>query len=71
MADQDDQAERTEHTEHTEHEESGWKKAEEAVRDEMDEIEVAALMTADEIKDTVHDAVEKLKDLGHHHKDHG
>ncbi len=62
MADEGDQAE---------HEESGWEKAEEAVREEMDEIEVAALMTADEIKDTVHDAVEKLKGIGHHDKDHG
>ena len=47
-------------------EESGWEKAEEAVREELDEIEVAALMTVDEIKDTVHDAVQKVKDLGHH-----
>jgi len=48
--------------------ESRWEKAEEAVRHELDEVEVATLMTVDEIKDTVHDAVEKVKDLGHHHR---
>jgi hypothetical protein len=51
-------------------EESGWEKAEQAVRDEVDEIDVAARMTVDEIKDTVHDAVRKVKDLGHHDKEH-
>ena len=49
------------------HEETPLKKAEEAVRHELDEVEVAALMTVDEIKDTVHDAVEKVKGIGHHH----
>jgi hypothetical protein len=28
---------------------------------------VATLLTVDEIKDTVHDAVEKVKGIGHHH----
>lgn len=58
MADQADQ------------EETGSDKAEGAVQREVDEIEVAALMTVDEIKDTVHDAVQKLKNLGHHHTEH-
>ncbi|HEY2696952.1 MAG TPA: hypothetical protein VGJ45_15890 [Pseudonocardiaceae bacterium] len=47
--------------------ETPLEKAEEAVRHEVDEVEVATLMTVDEIKDTVHDAVEKVKGLGHHH----
>lgn len=48
--------------------ETPLEKAEEAVRHELDEAEVAALMTVDEIKDTVHDVVEKVKGLGHHHE---
>jgi hypothetical protein len=47
--------------------ETPLEKAEEAVRHEVDEVEVATLLTVDEIKDTVHDAVEKVKGLGHHH----
>jgi hypothetical protein len=48
-----------------------WAKAEKAVRDELDEVEVAALMTVDEIKDTVHDAIDKVKGAGHHGEGHG
>ena len=47
--------------------ETPLEKAEEAVRHELDEVEVATLLTVDEIKDTVHDAVEKVKGLGHQH----
>ena len=48
-----------------------WAKAEKAVRDELDEVEVAALMTVDEIKDTVHDAIDKVKEVGHRIEAHG
>lgn len=55
-----------------EHEpEDRLEKVEEAVRREVDEIEVATLMTVDEIKDTVHDAVEKVKGIGHHQHHEG
>lgn len=47
--------------------ETPLEKAEEAVRHELDEVEVATLLTVDEIKDTVHDAVEKVKGLGRQH----
>ncbi|MCU1683378.1 MAG: hypothetical protein JWQ81_4117 [Amycolatopsis sp.] len=57
-------------TENAHHkDESTREKVEEELAKTADDAELAAWETVYEVKDLAHDAVEKLKHLGHHHKD--